>query len=68
MKKVILYAVMASIIWCNYACNQDNIPVIEDDQPSDNPIGLTAAKQAEKVEEAGLILNRRQRYFIAERV
>jgi len=50
MKKVILYAVAASIICCNYSCNKENAP-IQDDFPEDpqsfEPIELTV-KQGEK--------------------
>ena len=45
MKKVILYAIAASIICCNYSCNKDNTP--KDVKPFE-PIELTV-KQAEKV-------------------
>ena len=44
MKKTFLYTVMASIIFCNYACNKGNDPAKEDDpivvQPAE-PIVLT---------------------------
>jgi hypothetical protein len=55
MKKVISFVLAAGLIWCNNACNQEDTPVVDDaqlvenDQPSDDPIELTAAKQAEKV-------------------
>jgi len=45
MKRVILYAVTASMIWCNYACNKEE--GTKDVKPAE-PINLTA-KQFEKV-------------------
>jgi len=46
MKRVFLYAVTASMIWCNYACNMEG--VAKDVNPAE-PINLTA-KQFEKVD------------------
>ena len=40
MKKVILYAVAASMICCNYACNKEDTPSTEEVQPFE-PIVLT---------------------------
>ena len=55
MKKVVLYAVTASMIFCNYACNKGDTPKnvkpfepIEDVKQAE-PIGLTV-KQAEKAD------------------
>jgi serpin B len=46
MKKVILYAVAASMICCTYGCNRDDSPKDEDVQPA-KPIELSV-KQSEK--------------------
>jgi len=46
MKKVVLYAVTASIVFCNYACNKEDVP--KDVKPFE-PIKLTV-KQAEKAD------------------
>jgi len=46
MKRVILYAVTASMIWCNYACNKEE--GTKDVKPAD-PISLTL-KQFEKLD------------------
>ena len=52
MKKVVLYAVTASMIFCNYACNKEDTPDIldttKDDMPFE-PIELTV-KQAKKAD------------------
>ena len=46
MKKVIVYAVAASMIFSNHACNKENTPK---DIPPANPIELTV-KQDEKTD------------------
>ena len=50
MKRIMIYAVAASILCCNYSCNKDNTP-IQEDFPEDvnlfDPIELTV-KQGEK--------------------
>ena len=64
MKRVIFYFATVSLLFCNYACNQDNAPVIEEEPERENvkpsepeneyvqfaePIELTV-KQGEKVD------------------
>ena len=54
MKKVFLYTVIASLICCNYACNEEKTTSaeevqeeVQEAQPAE-PIELTIVKQAEK--------------------